>query len=298
MPPARKDQIEHVPPSQLEANPFQYRPEMPPETLRELQESILEHGMLQPILVRPVKDRTHKGIYFQVVAGERRWYAAQAARLKTVPVIVRELTDSQAAEITLTENIQREDISDYATAKGLLALMETAEKEGNPLGIPELRRRLNKSDTWVRNRLNLFKLHPALQAVAEKKAQVLSSLHCIQKVKDSEQIEALAFEVENGAPFKYIEAEVKSILEERKHLRDSQSPPDAETATRAHADAHGGNTTSRGRQVTGNRAVEAREEVQRHLAGLEQWIPYLSPSNYQKLVVPFLNKHSLKSRQP
>jgi ParB family chromosome partitioning protein len=94
-----------VPVGALEPNPYQPRSVMDPARLSELAASIKESGIVQPILVRP-----HGGRY-QIVAGERRWRAAQAAGLATVPVVVREIPDNRLLEVALVENIQRQELS-------------------------------------------------------------------------------------------------------------------------------------------------------------------------------------------
>ena len=96
----------------IRPNPEQPRVQFKEETIDELADSIAERGVLQPILLRPHGDG------FEIVAGERRWRAAQRARLHTIPAIVREIDDSTAAEIALIENVQREDLNAIEEAEG------------------------------------------------------------------------------------------------------------------------------------------------------------------------------------
>ncbi len=106
----------------IEPNREQPRKWFDEEALNELASSIAQHGVLQPLLVRPLNDGT-----YQLVAGERRWRASRIAGLTEVPVIIRELTDAEVAEIALVENLQRENLNPMETARGF---KELAEKFG------------------------------------------------------------------------------------------------------------------------------------------------------------------------
>jgi ParB family chromosome partitioning protein len=131
-------------------NPDQPRRDFDPEKLRELADSIVRRGVLQPIIVRP--DRNTDGM-FQIVAGERRWRAAQMARVHEVPVAIRDLSDSEVFEIAIIENIQRADLSPIEEARGFRQLMDrfghTQEQIATLLG---------KSRSHVANLLRLLTL--------------------------------------------------------------------------------------------------------------------------------------------
>ena len=103
----------------IEPNREQPRKQFDEEALNELASSIAQHGVLQPLLVRPLNDGT-----YQLVAGERRWRASRIAGLTEVPVIIRELTDAQVAEIALVENLQRENLNPMETARGFKELSD------------------------------------------------------------------------------------------------------------------------------------------------------------------------------
>ena len=105
--------------SEIEPNLSQPRKEFDEEALNELADSILAHGVLQPLLVRPVKS----GMY-QIVAGERRWRAARIAGLSEVPALIRELSDEETDQVALIENLQREDLNAVETAEGYRRLMD------------------------------------------------------------------------------------------------------------------------------------------------------------------------------
>lgn len=141
--------------SEIEPNKNQPRQEFEPEALSELSDSIAQHGILQPLVVRPIF-----GGGYEIVAGERRFRAARMAGLTEVPVVIRELTDSQTMELALIENLQREDLSDLELAKGYESLMNeydmTQEQVANTV---------NKSRSSVANTLRLMKLPDSVKTL-------------------------------------------------------------------------------------------------------------------------------------
>jgi ParB family chromosome partitioning protein len=139
-----------VPIAALEPSPFQPRKEMKRESLDDLIASIRERGILQPLLVRPHPE--HRGRY-QIIAGERRWRAAQAIPLHEVPVLVRELSDIEAAAAALVENLQRADLNPIEEAEGLMHLIET-----HNLSQEEIGRMIGKSRSHVANTIRLVNL--------------------------------------------------------------------------------------------------------------------------------------------
>lgn len=145
-----------VPVEQLTPNPDQPRRSFAPEALQELAASLRSRGMLQPLIVRPhPSDRS----LYQIVAGERRWRAAQIAQLHEVPVIVRDLDDTEVLEIAIVENIQRSDLNAIEEAASYRQLMDrfghTQEK---------LAEALNKSRSHIANLLRLLNLPDQIQA--------------------------------------------------------------------------------------------------------------------------------------
>ena len=132
----------------LEPNPEQPRQDFDDEALAELSRSIAAHGVLQPILVRPMPN----GAY-QIIAGERRWRASRAAGLAEVPVVIKELSDEEAMAAALIENLQREDLNPMEEAFGFQKLMTTFD-----LTQEEAARKVGKSRPVVANALRLLKL--------------------------------------------------------------------------------------------------------------------------------------------
>lgn len=113
------DAVHSVRLSEIEPNRAQPRKDFDEEALAELSDSIAKHGVLQPLLVRPMANGS-----YQIVAGERRWRAARLAGLSEVPVLVRELSDEETDQMALIENLQREDLNAVETAEGYKRLME------------------------------------------------------------------------------------------------------------------------------------------------------------------------------
>lgn len=155
-PPANAPGVTRMAVADLSPNPDQPRRQFDPQAMAELVASVKAHGILQPILVRP-----HDGGH-QIIAGERRWRAAQAAGLHEVPVIVRALNDGQVAEIALIENIQRADLNAIEEARAYQKLV--ADHGHSQAALAEI---VGKSRSHIANLLRLLDLPAALQAMVE-----------------------------------------------------------------------------------------------------------------------------------
>lgn len=151
--------------SEIEPNKAQPRKDFDEETLASLADSIKEHGVIQPLLVRPLDNGS-----YQLVAGERRWRAARMAGLSEVPVIIKELSDRETMEIGLIENLQREDLNPIEEALGYQTLMDTYDFTQD-----EISRRVGRSRPAVANALRLLHLPQEVIALVRKKE--LSSGH-------------------------------------------------------------------------------------------------------------------------
>ncbi len=152
------DAVLQLPLEEIVPNKDQPRKTFDEASLEELAESIKKHGVLQPLLVRPIP----QGGY-QLVAGERRWRASREAGLKEVPVIIRELSDTETMEIAIIENLQREDLNPIEEAEGLQALVErcglTQEQVAASVG---------KSRPAITNSLRLLKLPEKVREMTRK----------------------------------------------------------------------------------------------------------------------------------
>lgn len=149
-----------VPVSDLSPSPFQPRQIFDPERLEELATSIKSQGVIQPLLVREASEGVKTR--YEIVAGERRWRAAQRARLHEVPVIIRPLSNLDAAEVALLENIQREDLSIFEEAEGYRRLIMQFNYTQS-----EVADRVGKSRAHVANALRLLVMPEALRRMVE-----------------------------------------------------------------------------------------------------------------------------------
>lgn len=148
-----------VPVENLRANRLQPRHRFEDGPLRELADSIREKGILQPILVRPIAELAE---HYEIIAGERRWRAAQLARLHEVPVVVKDYGDTESLELALIENIQREDLNAMEEARGYARLIEQFDHSQEEVG-----RIVGKSRSHVANMLRLLGLPEVIQQMLE-----------------------------------------------------------------------------------------------------------------------------------
>ena len=195
---------------EIEPNKDQARKKFDDEALSELADSIAQHGVLQPLLVRPII-----GGGYQLVAGERRWRASRIAGLTQVPAIIKELSDTDAAVISLIENLQREDLNPVEEAFGFASLI----KDFN-LTQEEAAQRVGKSRPSVANALRLLKLpESVLDLVRENK---LSAGHAkaLASLTDENLIISTAQTViEKGLSVRETEKLVKSLTAEKKEKK-------------------------------------------------------------------------------
>lgn len=177
------DQLAYLSIESLQRGRYQPRQDFNPEALQELADSIQEHGIIEPIIVRSLQ-----GGKYEIIAGERRWRGAQLARLAVIPAIVREYSDEQAAEVTLIENIQRENLNPIEEAKALERLLReftyTHEKVAIAVG---------KSRAKITNSLRLLHLHEYVQnlliqkELSEGHGKALASLPLEDQIKFAQQ---------------------------------------------------------------------------------------------------------------
>lgn len=142
---------------QLTPNPEQPRTYFDPNAINELAESIRQHGLLQPILVRPIAGNPDM---YEIVAGERRWRASQKAQLHEVPVIIRDMDDTQVLQIALIENLQRQDLNALEEARGYQKLMEDFGYSAEDIG-----KSVGRSRSHVANMVRLLQLPESVQTM-------------------------------------------------------------------------------------------------------------------------------------
>ena len=184
--------------SKVEPNREQPRKNFDEDSLQELAESLKQFGMLQPILVQ------NRGDYYEIIAGERRWRAAKIAGLKEVPVIVRELTDQEIVEISLIENIQREDLNPIEEAQAYKRLLTEFHLKQD-----EVAERVSKSRTAVTNSMRLLKLCDEVQKMVVDDMISTGHARALISIEDPEEQYLIA----------------QKIFDEKLSVREVEKPP-------------------------------------------------------------------------
>ena len=184
----------------IEPNRDQPRKIFDEDALAELADSIAKHGVIQPLLVRPMPDGS-----YQLVAGERRWRASRMAGLTEVPVVIKELSDDEAMALALIENLQREDLNAIEEAQGIKALMDTLS-----LTQDEAAERVGKSRPAVANALRLLKLPDSVIALVSDGKLSPGHARALLGFKDEQDIiETADLIIEKGLTVRDVEKLVK-----------------------------------------------------------------------------------------
>jgi ParB family transcriptional regulator, chromosome partitioning protein len=181
--------VRHVPVGRIEANPDQPRMVFEQTSLDELAASVREHGILQPVLVRPFGAPGH----YQLVAGERRWRAAKAAGLSTIPAMIEELDDETSLEIAIIENLQREDLSPLEEAT-----MYDRMVKDHGYSIRRLAQKLGKDKGYLENRLRLADAPEEIRELVSLRKDTISHAYELMKVEDPRKRRRLAAQVASG----------------------------------------------------------------------------------------------------
>ena len=185
---ARATSIRQVPLGRIDTNPEQPRLSFDEESLAELSASVREHGVLQPILVRP-----RPAGRYQLIAGERRWRAANMAGLRTIPAMIEEIDDDTALEIGIIENLQREDLSPLDEA----LMYERMTKE-HGYSLRKLAQKLGKDKGYIENRLRLAGAPPEIKQLVSVRKDTLSHAYELLKVEDPRKRRRLSEQVALG----------------------------------------------------------------------------------------------------
>lgn len=207
------DKVLYIETDKLYPNPDQPRKVFDESALEELASSIEEHGVISPIIVTKRKDG------YMIIAGERRWRASVLARAETVPVIVRSLDEKQIREVSLIENLQREDLSPVEAANAMKQLLDEYGMTQE-----QLAERLGKSRSTVANTLRLLTLNPeVLKYVAEGK---LSAGHAraLITLPDGAQLTIARKSVENGYSVRETEKAVRAFISPPKREKNEVLP--------------------------------------------------------------------------
>lgn len=200
--PAILNSLQHLPLVQLQRGRYQPRRDMNPTALQELAESIKAQGIMQPIVVRVLSDDR-----YEIIAGERRWRAAQMAGLDTIPAIIREINDDTAIAMALIENIQREDLNPMEQATAMHSFVEqfafTHQQIAEAVG---------KARATVTNLLRLMSLPREVKTLLEHGDLEMGHARALLSLPEAQQIDSARLIVAKGLSVRQTEALVRSLL--------------------------------------------------------------------------------------
>ncbi|ART64696.1 ParB/RepB/Spo0J family partition protein [Kushneria marisflavi] len=201
-----RERLERLPLGELTRGRYQPRREMQPERLEELAASIRTRGVMQPIVVRPLPEGS--AARYEIIAGERRWRAAQMAELDVIPAVVRELDDETALALALIENIQREDLNPIEETIALKRLMDefslTQQQTADAVG---------RSRGQIANMLRLLALEEDVQTLLERGDLDVGHARALLGLKGNRQRKAAREVVERGLTVRQTEALVKKLAQ-------------------------------------------------------------------------------------
>lgn len=199
-----------IPIDLIDPNPLQPRSIFQPERLRELADSILSNGIIQPLIVRRKADR------YELIAGERRWRASRIAGLAEVPVVVQDYVDDRILEVSLIENIQREDLNPLEVAQAFDRLCREMA-----LSHEEIARRTGKDRTTVTNMIRLLRLPDAVQVLLAERRLSMGHARALLGLEDQKLQTSLADKAAaEGMSVRQVERSVQKLNEEREPKAD------------------------------------------------------------------------------
>jgi ParB family chromosome partitioning protein len=212
----KEDHYAEVEIEKIRPNPHQPRTQFDEASINELATSIKETGIIQPLLVVPEED------HYKLIVGERRWRAAQRAGLRVVPVIIRNMTEDKQLEVSLIENIHREDLNP-------LEIAEAFERLVNQLGLTqqEVADRVGKDRASVANYIRLLKLQPEIKALIRDGKLSMGQARAILSLEDEELHKSVAFQaVEKSLSVRETEKLVQKLKERPPRTQKSLEDPD------------------------------------------------------------------------
>lgn len=205
--------------TEVEPNREQPRKKFDEDALLELADSIKQFGVLQPLLVQKRKD------YYEIIAGERRWRAAKMAGLKEIPVIIKEFSDQEIVEISLIENIQREDLNPIEEAQAYKRLLTEFHLKQD-----EVAERVSKSRTAVTNSMRLLKLDERVQQMLIDDMLTTGHARALLAIEDPElQWKAANRIFDEKMSVRDVEKMVKSLQKDKKEKQEDRKQEDAYT---------------------------------------------------------------------
>ena len=205
-----------VPVEHIERGRYQPRTDFDPEALQELAASIQSQGLMQPIVIRPIGEQR-----YEIIAGERRWRAAQLAGLADIPAIVRDVDDEAAIAMALIENIQREDLNPIEEATALVRLQTEFE-----LTQQEVADAVGKSRSTVANLLRLMTLQSDVRTLLERGDLDMGHARCLLALEGEQQLLAARQVVARELSVRQAEALVRKLQGEQSPAPSTQQDPD------------------------------------------------------------------------
>jgi ParB family chromosome partitioning protein len=200
-PDAKDGSLRNIPVDLIQRGKYQPRRDIEPESLEELADSIRAQGLMQPIVIRPISDKR-----YEIIAGERRWRAAQLAGLDAIPALVREVADDAAIAMALIENIQREDLNPVEEATALQRLQNEFE-----LTQQQVAEAVGKSRSTVANLLRLMSLQPDVRRLLEHGDLDMGHARCLLALTGDAQSQAARSVVARGLSVRQTEALVRQL---------------------------------------------------------------------------------------
>ncbi|MBI4356828.1 MAG: ParB/RepB/Spo0J family partition protein [Gammaproteobacteria bacterium] len=194
--------LQHLPIEWIEPNPHQPRQDFNSENLEELANSIRQHGILQPIVVRKVSEKR-----YQIIAGERRWRASQRAGLSEIPALIKTTSDQNASALALIENIQREDLNVIEEAIALSRLSEEFKMTHQQIADS-----VGKSRTAITNTLRLMTLNEEVKTFLASHSIEMGHARALLGLPATEQLEAARIIISNGLSVRQTESLIKKLL--------------------------------------------------------------------------------------
>ncbi|MBZ4687630.1 MAG: parB-like partition protein [Clostridiales bacterium] len=212
-------EVQSIPIDKIKPNYFQPRKNFDEEKLQELADSINEHGVVQPIVVRSYGEDQ-----YEIVAGERRWRACRLLNMETIPAIVRDFNDRQVTEIALIENVQREDLNPIEEAWAYKTLLDEFNLTQN-----ELSNRVGKSRSFIANMMRLLNLPVEIQECLSSGQLSIGHARALLPLENiDKQIELAKKIIENELTVREVEKIVKDLLSEKDKDRKKEKEVDKE----------------------------------------------------------------------
>lgn len=211
--------VRQIPMAQIGVNPDQPRKTFTPEDLADLSASIKEKGVLQPILLRSVKNRPYM---YEIVAGERRYRASKMAGLSEIPALVKNLADNNAMEIALIENVQRENLNPIEEAAAYVNLMNKCEYT-----MADVSHLIGKSESYIRNLVRLNGLPASVKKMVEQGALSASHARAITVAEDPEKVAREI--IEQKLSVADTEKRMKNVARSGKNRKFTNKTMDAKT---------------------------------------------------------------------